>query len=333
MTLFSRPSNPDRWTAPDAPAEPRSPSGTADADAAAAAPVAAGGLARLLSDAEVGALRDRAQAVPFPVRLRPMRIIDVLDSAFAVVKSQRRVVTILILPLVFPTALLQSWFGRQAGYSPIVDFFGAPGRLGEAFGDESWPLLLFLLDILTLSIAGVLMGRLLALWFEGHNPSAARTLRSSRTLVLRAVGASVIVHLIEAVALIGFVVGTLFVMPLLCVVSAVVGIEGAGPVAAVRRSWALGRKHYWQAFWFVVVNAFVVLLLGLLIGWLPSTFAAALGEDGYGWVVAAVAGVLFSSVATAFTALAACIFYLNLRIRSEGMDIAIRARELLPRNA
>ena len=146
----------------------------------------------------------------------------------------------------------------------------------------------------------------------------------------RAALVSVVVHLLELVAIVGAVVGTLFVMPLLCVASPAVAFEGAGPIAAVRRSVQLTRGQYHHAAAFVFFNAFVVFLVGLLFGWLPATIASALGDTGYGWVVVGVTGVVFSVVATAFTALGATLFYLNLRIRGEGMDIALRATELFP---
>jgi len=134
----------------------------------------------------------------------------------------------------------------------------------------------------------------------------------------------------EAVAAVGLAVGTLLVIPLLSVTSPVIGIENVGAIAAVRRSWSLTKRHYKHSCAYVLFGASVVFLLGLLFGWLPSSIAASLGDDGYGWVVVGLASVMFATITTAFIAIGSVIFYLDLRVRSEGMDIEIAAAELFP---
>jgi hypothetical protein len=39
---------------------------------------------------------------------------------------------------------------------------------------------------------------------------------------------------------------------------------------------------------------------------------------------------MFATITTAFIAIGSVIFYLDLRVRSEGMDIEIAATELFP---
>jgi len=309
------------WVAPDSePGRAETPVGPADI-------VPSG----TISEQRVRQLRQRQHAdTIFPVRLRPMRLVDVMDGAFAVLKSQPRAVTLLILPMVLPVSLLQAYLGRGSANASIVEFFSSPGRFGRIVNGQGWSAIVYVLDLMVLSIAGALMGKMLAMWFEGTVPDASVVLRASGRLVPRALAAFVLVHLIEAVAAVGFVVGTLLVIPLLSLTSPVIGIENVGAVAAVRRSWTLTRRHYKHTCAFALFGASVVFLLGVLFGWLPSTIAAGLGDDGYGWVVVGVASVMFATITTAFIAIGAVIFYLDLRVRSEGMDIEITATELFP---
>jgi hypothetical protein len=274
-------------------------------------------------------LRQRSDT-RFPVRLRPMRLVDVMDGAFAVLKSQPRAVTLLILPMVLPVSMLQAYLGRDQSNAAIVDFLASPGRFGRIVDGRSWSVVVYVLDLLVLSLAGVLMGKMLAMWFEGTVPDAWPVLKATARLAPKAMAAAVLVHVVEAVAAIGFAIGTLLVIPLLCLTSPIIGIENVGPIAAMRRSWRLTARHYRHSCAFVLFGSSVVLMLGLLFGWLPSTIAAGLGDDGLGWIVVGVASVMFSTITTAFIALAAAIYYLDLRVRSEGMDIELNAVELFP---
>jgi hypothetical protein len=259
-----------------------------------------------------------------------MRLVDVMDGAFAVLKSQPRAVTLLIFPMVLPVSLLQAYLARGSANVSIVEFFSSPGRLGRVLDGQRWSAIVYLLDLLVLSVTGALMGKMLALWFQGAVPDAWPVLRASGRLVPRAIAAFVLVHLAEGLALIGFGVGTLLIIPLLSITSPVIGIEDVGPIVALRRSWALTRPHYKHSCAYALFGAAVVFLLGLLFGWLPSTIAAGLGNDGYGWVVVGLASVMFATITTAFIAIGSVIFYLDLRVRSEGMDIEIHALELFP---
>lgn len=311
------------WVAPDS-----APGGGSAISNPAAAEIVVPGT---ISEQRVRQLRLRQRSdIVFPVRLRPMRLVDVMDGAFAVLKSQPRAVTLLIFPMVLPVSLLQAYLGRDSANASIVEFFSSPGRLGRALDGQQWSAVVYALDLLVLSVTGALMGKMLALWFQGAVPDALTVLRASGRLIPRAAAAFVIVHLIEAVALVGFGVGTLLVIPLLCLTSPVIGIEDVGPVVAVRRSWALTRPHYKHSCAFALFGASVVFLLGLLFGWLPSSIAAGLGDDGYGWIVVGLASVMFATITTAFIAIGSVIFYLDLRVRSEGMDIEINAVELFP---
>jgi hypothetical protein len=309
------------WVAPDSEPGGAEPP-VAPADVVASATISADRVRQLR-------LRQRSDTT-FPVRLRPMRLVDVMDGAFAVLKSQPRAVTLLLLPMVLPVSLLQAYLGRGSANASIVEFFSSPGRFGRIVNGQGWSAIVYVLDLVVLSISGALMGKMLALWFEGKVPDASVVLRASGRIVPRALAAFVLVHLIEAVAAVGLGVGTLLVIPLVSLTSPVIGIENVGPVAAVRRSWALTRRHYKHTCAFVLFGASVVFLLGVLFGWLPSTIAAGLGDDGYGWVVVGLASVMFSTVTTAFIAIGAVIFYLDLRVRNEGMDIEILANELFP---
>src|SRR5262245_25624942 len=152
--------NPDGWAAPDTPAD--------------AAPAAVAGTAPVLgvSATEV----DAPPAVPVP--LRPMRLLDVLDGAFSVLKLRPRVVLTTTAVLVLPLQLLTSYLSRQqlgeAFDLTDVSFRGAFDQSSTGFGD----IVLAYLGTLPLMLVGAFVGRMVAGWYAGVDPGPRELLQA-----------------------------------------------------------------------------------------------------------------------------------------------------------
>src|SRR5690606_29838296 len=69
---------------------------------------------------------------------------------------------------------------------------------------------------------------------------------------------------------------------------------------------------------------------GYAIGLLPTLLALLVGTDGAGWVLIAVANVLGSLLTMPVVAAATVLVYLDLRVRTEGLDLELEAAEVLP---
>ena len=55
--------------------------------------------------------------------MRPMTTLDIADNAFALLKSQPRLLTQLVLPVVVPLIQLQTYERRGESGRTVVDFF------------------------------------------------------------------------------------------------------------------------------------------------------------------------------------------------------------------
>jgi hypothetical protein len=77
--------------------------------------------------------------------------------------------------------------------------------------------------------------------------------------------------------------------------------------------------------WLIGITAF---LLSIALGGLPQVAVAWLGYD-VAWPLLAAGNILAAVIATPFVAAATVLLYLDLRIRTEGLDIEMSARELL----
>ena len=132
----------------------------------------------------------------------------------------------------------------------------------------------------------------------------------------------------EAASLLGCYIGIIFVMPLFAVTAPAIGAEGIGPLAGMRRAWNLAIRRYWRTLgvsWLIGITSF---LLSNALGGLPQVLVGFFGFD-LAWPLLAAGNILGAVIATPFVAAATVLLYLDLRIRTEGLDLEMSARELL----
>jgi hypothetical protein len=113
-----------------------------------------------------------------------------------------------------------------------------------------------------------------------------------------------------------------------------------GIINALQRSYRLVRKHFWR-----VVLVFIA--AAILSGQFESALAAPtvirsivtgvqspsslVGQIGWGWkVFDGLAEGMAKALVMPFGTLVPLLLYFDLRSRDEGLDLLVRARELLP---
>ena len=146
-----------------------------------------------------------------------------------------------------------------------------------------------------------------------------------------------------AAAVVSFIVlglGGLAVAVLLYLALPPVVVEQLDAIGAIRRSWQLVRPQFWRTVLMMLAAAIIaaqmeyalispsairqVVMLALSPDSLKQTFSL-------GWTV--FDGLMQGAAITLvlpFTELVVFLYYLDLRSRNEGMDLLIRARELVP---
>jgi len=136
--------------------------------------------------------------------------------------------------------------------------------------------------------------------------------------------------IVAVVAILGGLVGTVFVFASWLVAPVVAAIEPVGPIHAIRRSWWLSNGHRWRILGLQILLA---VLQGVLSTLISFVFVAAFISDTVTRLVLqnlvnVVATVLWAPVEWGtFT-----ILYFDLRVRKEALDLQIAA-EALPRQA
>jgi hypothetical protein len=106
----------------------------------------------------------------------------------------------------------------------------------------------------------------------------------------------------------------------------VVVVEGTKGTQAMRRSWRLVKGHTGK----VLGTVFLAGLLAAIIGGIlsvPFVIAGNLMGTG-GWILRAIGSSLSAVITRPFAAIIAVLLYFDMRIRKEGLDLALMAREL-----
>jgi MFS family permease len=134
-----------------------------------------------------------------------------------------------------------------------------------------------------------------------------------------------------------FIAAIIWVSVKLTVAPAVIVVEDVGALDGIRRSWAVTRRSWWRVFGIVLVVSLLVGIIGqivlipltLLTGLLttvagpqdPTSQAAAL-QVVVG-VATAIVSAAVGAVAFAFQTSVMALLYMDLRMRNDGLDIAL----------
>lgn len=260
--------------------------------------------------------------------LRPMTVGELLDASIGVLKTRPRAVLAITAVFVLPTQLAAAFVSRDLlASTSFTEIFNDPSLAGSTTGSSSGTGVVFLVGLLpsmVLPFVAGALGRLVAAWRAGGDLTTGAALRAAGRKWWVLLVAWFLTHLAETVAMIAFLVPALLLMALWQVAAPVIVVEDLGPIAGLRRSGRLASTRFWSVVLAVLGAGFVHYVLNSMLPLVTQLIASALGRDG-GWVVLAVGNILTSLVTTAFLAAFAVVLYLDLRVRSEGLDLQLEA--------
>lgn len=270
---------------------------------------------------------------PPPVPLRPMTIADLLDGAFVILKRRPRDVFLLAAAFVIPVQLLGSLLLR--------DTLSAGGFAGTGLGDASsvgveesgevtglGPSIVSAgVGFISLALLAGALALLVADWYAGVRRTPGQVIVATMRRAPALVVGVVVVHVLELVGLIGLGIGAYVAMGLLHVVAPAITAERIGPFRAVARSYRLTSARFWRS----MAVPFLVGVVGAMVGLgltLAPEILVPLVPDDWNWLVRSAGSMAAQLVTAPFTAGVAVLYHLDLRIRTEGYDIAERVRDL-----
>ena len=99
----------------------------------------------------------------------------------------------------------------------------------------------------------------------------------------------------------------------------------------MRRSARLVHRRFWPVLGAVILGVLVETLFTYAISGLPAVVSIFIGTEGIAWVLPAIAGVLGQLITMPLVAGITVLIYLDLRVRTEGLDLELRAMDAFER--
>jgi hypothetical protein len=325
MTAVTQDAHGGTWAMPGSAAEPAPEPQAPAMPSGPASPGASGTPAASGAPAE--------GAVPH-VALRPMTVADVLDGAFAIIKARPRKIIGFTAAFVVPVQLAVAFLQRNSTEAGFEIWFSEDPTIAAESSSDGGDLLTMILLLIVPSIALVCvaagLAHLVSAWSVGRDATGREMFGVVGRRSWALLATFVVVHLAEIVGGLGCYVGAFFVMALFVPVAPIIGAEKAGAGAALGRSFRLVKARYWPVLGTALLMGIVATLLGYALSSLPQGLAGAIGmEDG--WPLFALGGIVSQVVTTPFVAAATVLLYLDLRVRTEGLDIELDARRAFDR--
>lgn len=287
----------------------------------------------IAADAAPAATSARVQAV---TSFRPRRFLELLDGGVALVRRHARAVAVLVVVFVVPVqvvtaVLLPRWSTDPSATtgSPVPSLaLLTDGALLTGGGLRSVALAL----LQSLPVVFVAAGCT-------HLAVADRRglVLSSGTVVRRVCsrsGSLLVAWVLQRLAYVVGACGSVLWLPVMAlglVIAPAVAAERLGPWAAVRRSWSLTGTRFWASLGFALGSGAVATLMAVAFTLVP-TVVTAFGGPG-GGALQQAAAVAAQLIQVPFVAAATSLYYLELRVRTEGLDLELAAEQAFGRAA
>lgn len=312
---WAPPSGPPGWTTPPPPPPPY--------DGGYAAPYAPYGAPALpkAGDARTG-----------PLPLHPMGVGDVLDGAFKLLKANARTILFLVAAILIPVQLVSSYLVRDQFSVGFLNLFSDPTLLegqetGFGAGNFVVSIVTGILSLLTGPLIAGAVSRVVAASYVGEEMGPGEALRLTARRFLPLLAASFLVFLVEAIGFVLCIVPGLLAFALYTAVTPALMIEEIGPIQAMRRSWQLLKPRLWAVLGIAILARLIAGFLGNVLGGIP-TVAATMFGGSFAWLFVAIGSVLSSLVSAPIVAIVSTLLYFDGRIRHEGFDLQMMARDL-----
>ncbi len=201
----------------------------------------------------------------------------------------------------------------------LIGSLDQPSAVGNAFGT------LFFESIALFTVATI-YGHLASIWYSRGSISGEDLLIASIKRSPLIVATWALTHLVLIVGgLLSFGIAVIVLGPLFMLVAPVMGAERLGVGESIKRSWSLGSNRFVAAVVLYVAVAAAGQIIDASVRFAPTFILSQVNVPV--WITNGVFDVIGSIVVQSFTAATAVVFYLDARVRREGIDLTMAVGE------
>ena len=269
-----------------------------------------------------------------PVPLRAMTATDIIDGAWAVIKARPKTVFAITAMIILPTEVLAALAAQ--GSAAFLDVFASSFDTGRSSGPlalgSAGVIIAELLQNLAPFFLGAALARLVSSWYAGGDMTARQAVVAAFRKAPALLGAFAILIPVKLLGWLTCGIGLIFILPLIMVTAPAIVIEDLGPIAGPKRAFDLARRRYWPCVGVWALALIVELVVNLALSLVP-TIVAAFTPGAVAPIVAGAGTVFAAFITKPFMVGVAVLLYLDLRVRTEGLDLELEANAAFARAA
>lgn len=268
-------------------------------------------------------------ASPYTPQLRPLSVGEILDAGFRLLRHRFGTLMLCVLVPVVPLSILGTLILASSVEGAFDPNYVAPADQGGGTAIAGF-LVNFVLQSVMIALAIAACFKAVSAAYVGEGVRAGASLRFALGRVLPLIVAYVLVVLMLIPAFVLLIVPGIFLGVRVAMTFPAVVCERKGPFAAIGRSWRLVRGNWWRTFGTLLVTALLVFVLSLAIGLVLQLGVLAV-EDSGAFAVATVSTIInIATTAVTYPLWAAIltVMYYDLRVRHEGFDLELLARDV-----
>jgi hypothetical protein len=259
----------------------------------------------------------------------PATVPQLLDGACGILRRQARIVVPAVLLVGIPAQALAvlARHAVNASADRLVsgDLFNTDPSNAPTGGETATVYAVFFLRLLAVMLVGAVLAHVAVADRLGPPTTLGAALKAG----LRRWPALALAFLLGHLLMVAggcALVGTPVFVTLFCVTAPAIVLEDLSAWGGLKRSWALTLRRFWPCLGFVLLSGLVGTLISYSLGALPLVLSIVGPLQHVDWAMSALADQLGDVVAVPVVALATTLLYLDLRVRTEGLDLTLAQR-------
>jgi hypothetical protein len=264
-----------------------------------------------------------------PAPVGPLTVSDMLDGAYTIIKRRPRAVIGSVAVVVVPVQVLTVWLQSTADDPVDESPYNALLDLGSG---ASIPVTMMVAAIASLSLffVGGIVANFVTAWYAGRDISGRDALRATFRRTWPFIGAWALLLPIKAISYALCILPLAVTTTFFALTAPVIAIEGLGPIAAAKRSAQLISRRFWPALGIVLLSTLIETVLQFALSAIPLIAAVFLPSPA-DWIVLAVGNAAAALLTTTALVGVSVLLYVDLRARTEALDLELRAADAFGR--